>query len=43
MYHFRLFRFFRGAYQANVMKVFEMTGSPAVRKNVEFIRLGFLF
>src|SRR5450759_5268276 len=41
MYHFLSLRFLRCAYQANVMKVFEMTRSPAVRRNVEFIRLVF--
>jgi hypothetical protein len=29
--------------ERDVMKVFEMTRSPAVRKNVEFIRLVFPF
>src|SRR5450759_729253 len=43
MYHFLSLRFFRCAYQANVMKVFEMIRSPAVRRNVEFIRLVFPF
>jgi hypothetical protein len=41
MDHFLSLRFLRCAYQAKVMNVFETINSPAVRRNVEFIRRGF--
>jgi hypothetical protein len=42
MYHFLSLRFLRWAYQANVMKVLEMSSSPAVLQNVMDIRQEFL-